>query len=67
MKTRIITAIVAICVLVPVLILSNTWVLPIAVAFCSALAVFEMLRCCGLCKKYAISAFIISWFSHSRC
>lgn len=55
MKTRIITAIVAVCILVPVLVFSNTWVLPIAAAICCALSVFEMLRCCGLLKKYAIS------------
>ena len=55
MKTRIITAIVAVFVLVPVLIFSDTWILPIAAAFCCALAVFEMLRCCGLNKKYALS------------
>lgn len=60
MKTRIITALVAICVLVPVLILSNTWVLPIAAAFCSALAVFEMLRCCGLHKRYALSVPLVA-------
>lgn len=59
MKTRIITAIVAIMVLVPVLILSDTWVFPIAAAFCSALAVFEILRCCGLYKKYALSVPLI--------
>ena len=55
MKTRILTAIVAICVLVPVLIFSDTWVFPIAAAFCCVLSVFEMLRCCGLHKKYTIS------------
>ena len=59
MKTRIITAIVAICVLVPVLFLSNTWVLPIAAAFCCALAVFEMLRCCELHAKYILSVPLI--------
>lgn len=60
MKTRIITALVAICVLVPVLIFSNTWILPIAAAFCAALAVFEMLRCCGLDKKYALSVPLVA-------
>ncbi len=55
MKTRIITAIVALFIFVPVILLSDTWVFPIAVAICSVISVFEMLRCCGLHKKYALS------------
>ncbi len=55
MKTRIITAIAALCVLVPVILLSGTWVFPIAVAICAFISVFEMLRCCGLHKKWSIT------------
>ena len=45
MKTRIITAVVALCVLAPVLIFSNTVALPILLAVCSVIAVGEMLAC----------------------
>ena len=51
MVVRIITAFVAILVLLPILIFSDTLVLPIAAAAFSVIAVFEMLRCCGLHKK----------------
>lgn len=47
MLKRTITAIVAICVLVPVLIFSDTWLLPVGVAACAAIAIFEMLGCIG--------------------
>ncbi len=55
MKTRVITAIVALCVFVPVILFSGTWVFPIAVAICALISVWEMLRCCELHKKWAIS------------
>ncbi len=56
MRQRIITAIVAICVLVPILIFSETVALPIGVAVCSMLAVYEMLACIGLKKAWGLSA-----------
>ena len=55
MKQRIITSIVACCVLIPVLIFSNTVVLPIGIAICAALAVYEMLSCIGLKQSIAVS------------
>ncbi len=55
MAIRIITSIVAICVLLPVLIFSNTLVYPIAVIVLCAIAVWEMLRCCGLHRRPGIS------------
>lgn len=55
MKKRIITALVAICILIPVLLFANTVLLPIAVAICTILAVYEMLACIGLQKSVAIS------------
>ncbi len=55
MKTRIITAIVALCVFIPILIFADTPVLPIGIAFCSVLAVFEMLGCTGLRRSVSIS------------
>ncbi len=55
MKTRIITAIVAICILLPVLIFSNTVLLPIAMALCSLIAVYEMISCIGIKKFGAVA------------
>lgn len=56
MLTRIITAIVACGILLPVLIFSETVALPIAIALCAVIAVYEMLSCIGLKKAYAIGA-----------
>ena len=56
MKTRIITAIVAICLLVPVLIFSETPALPIMLALCALIAVFEMMSCIGLKQAYVLTA-----------
>ena len=56
MLKRIITSLVAVCVLIPVLFLSGTWVLPIAIAIVSVIAVFEMLKCMGVHKKIALTA-----------
>lgn len=56
MKTRIITAIVALCVLLPVLFLSDTVVLPIMIAACSIVGVWEMLSCIGLRRAVVLSA-----------
>ena len=51
MLKRIITSIVAVCVLVPVLIFSETWVFPACVAFCAVLGIYEMLGCIGQRKN----------------
>ena len=51
MQKRIITAIVALCVLIPVLIFSGTVVFPIAIALVSVIALFEMYRCIGREKE----------------
>ncbi len=56
MKQRIITSLVAICVLLPVLFLADTVALPIGVAICSLLAVYEMTACIGFGKSIAVSA-----------
>ncbi len=55
MKIRIITGLVAICVLVPVLIFADYIIFPIAVALCSLFAVYEMLSCIGLKASISIS------------
>ncbi len=62
MKTRIITAIVLLCIFVPVLLFSDTIIFPIFVSAVSLMAVFEYLKCLGYDKKYALSApaFLIS-------
>ncbi|MBQ7376617.1 MAG: phosphatidate cytidylyltransferase [Clostridia bacterium] len=55
MLKRIITSIVAVCVLVPVLFLSHTWVFPIAIAIVSVVCLFEMFKCMGLDKKLSVT------------
>ena len=55
MRTRVITSIVALCVLIPVLFLSETWVLPVAVAASCLIATYEMLKCVGTLKKKILS------------
>ena len=55
MKKRIITAIVALCVFIPIIVFANTPALPIGLAVCTVLAVYEMLGCTGLRRSVAIS------------
>lgn len=55
MLKRIITAIVALCVFVPVVIFSDTPVLPVAIAICALISIYEMLKCMGVHKKLAVS------------
>ena len=55
MKTRIITAIVAICLLLPVLIFSDTVVFPIMIALCAVVALYEMSSCIGLKKAWILT------------
>ena len=56
MLKRIITSVVAaVCLLVPAIIFSHTVVLPIAIAICAAISIFEMLKCMGVHKKYIVS------------
>lgn len=52
MKTRILTAIVALCLFVPVCIFSDTWVFPIAFAVLSLVGVHEMISCIGMKSAY---------------
>ena len=60
MTKRIVTAIVALALFVPVLYFSGTWVYPAAVALLSVVAVYEMLGCIGV----RASLFL---FFHRRC
>lgn len=55
MLKRIISAAAYLCVFVPALIFSDTWLLPIEMAIIVAVSVFEMLRCIGVLKKFAVS------------
>ena len=55
MKQRIITAIVAIGVLLPILIFSETPLLPVALGICSVICIFEMARCIGMQKAYPLT------------
>lgn len=48
MKQRIVTAVVAFFVLLPVLIFSDTVVFPLGLAVCAVLSVWEMFACVGL-------------------
>ena len=61
MLKRIITSLVALCVLIPALFLSGTWVFPIAIAVVAVMCLFEMFRCIGVHKKlsFVIPAYII--------
>ncbi len=55
MKTRIITAVVALCILLPVLIFSDTVVFPIAIALFSLISIYEMSVCIGLKKAFFLT------------
>lgn len=55
MKSRIITAIVALCLFVPICIFSETVVFPLAFAVLSLFGTYEMIRCIGAHKKYGYS------------
>ena len=55
MLIRILTAIVAILVLIPILVFSDTWLFPIAVGFFLFLAVFEIAGCVGMRKLLRFS------------
>ncbi len=55
MKKRILTAIIGIAILLPILFLSGTWFFPVAVSVCCVIALFEMLRCLGLARVWALS------------
>lgn len=55
MKQRIITALFVLLAFVPMLIFSGSIYLPIALAICSALAVYEIFACVGYQKSIALS------------
>ena len=55
MKTRIITAICALIILVPYLVFSDTVVFPIGLAIVSLISIFEIFRCAKLHKNLALT------------
>lgn len=55
MKQRIITAIVAFCVFLPVLIFSETMLFPVIMALCAVIGCYEMLSCVGLKDKVILT------------
>ena len=55
MLKRVLTAIVAICVLIPCLILSDTIIFPIACSIVALIALYEITGCIGVRKKWLIS------------
>ena len=55
MIKRVITGACLLIALIPLLIFSNTWAFPIALALISVLCVFEMSRCIGYHKNIAIT------------
>lgn len=56
MKQRIITAVVAFFVLLPVLIFSDTFIFPLGLAVCAVLSVWEMFACVGLKNAWLFTA-----------
>ncbi len=55
MKTRIITSIVALCIFVPVLIFADTVALPLLLALCAVIAIFEMTSCIGMRSAFVLT------------
>ena len=62
MKKRMITAIVALILFIPVLIFSDTWALPIAASAAAVIACFEMFSCIGQKKNlvFTIPTYILA-------
>lgn len=55
MKQRIITGCALVAMLILVVIFADSFVLPVVLALCTAIAIHEMLSCIGLQKAYPIS------------
>lgn len=55
MKLRIITGIIIALLLIPMILLSDTWIFNIIIAFLSGLAAFEIIGCVGQRKKLVVS------------
>ena len=55
MLKRIITAIVAVIILLPILWFSDTYIFPAAIALITCISLFEMFSCLGFKTKFAVS------------
>ena len=55
MRTRIITALVGITLMIPVFWYSDTYLLPTVMALLCVVGNFELMRCIGVHKKYALA------------
>ncbi len=55
MAKRIITAVIAVALFIPVLYFSDTYIFPSAIALLATIAAFEMLKCIGSLQTWAIS------------
>ena len=55
MLLRIITALVALCVFIPIVIFSHTWVSAALIGVCIVIAVFESIRCIGQKKNFFLT------------
>lgn len=53
MRTRIITAVVGIAILLPILWLADTYLLVVATALLAVVGIFEMMRCLGVHRNIA--------------
>ena len=64
MKKRLITAIVALIVFIPVLIFSDTWVFPAVASFACVVACYEMFSCIGQKKNliFTVPAYLVAIF-----
>lgn len=55
MKQRLITAVIGLGILLPILLLSGTYFFPVAVAVCTVISLYEMLKCLGLQRTWALA------------
>ena len=55
MLKRIITSIVAICILAPVLIFSHTFIFPLALSVVTLISLYEIFKCVGVVKKLYVT------------
>ncbi|MBO4452737.1 MAG: phosphatidate cytidylyltransferase [Clostridia bacterium] len=60
MLTRILTAAVALAILIPVMIFGGVWGVCAIFAVISAFSIYEMLECCGLRRHYSLSVPMIA-------
>ena len=51
MKVRVITGVVAVCILIPVLLLSEYIIFPLAIGVVTVISLYEMFKCIGMDKK----------------